>query len=189
MFNRGYTTMVDLLPPFTEQGLLPAGDYTLTLEQLRGSPLVLGGSGSQDWDSDWRKLLLDNLAVMIAHLRRVGVSEIFIDGSFVESKPHPNDIDGYFVCDPLRLYDGLLEAELQQLDPIWTWDPSRRYATRSSGKRQLPMWHKYRVELFPHVGQGSGILDQFGNELEFPSAFRQTRDFQPKGIVRIGGAS
>ena len=51
------------------------------------------------------------------------------------------------------------------------------------------MWHQYRVELYPHVpglGIGSGILDKFGNELEFPSAFRQCRrNGKPRGIVKI----
>jgi len=62
-------------------------------------------------------------------------------------------------------------------------------------KRQLPMWHRYRVELYPHVpglGLGSGILDRWGNELEFPSAFRQSRrDGTPRGIIKIryGGLS
>lgn len=56
-------------------------------------------------------------------------------------------------------------------------------------KRQLPMWHVYRVELYPHVGQLTGIRDKFGHELEFPSAFRQSRGTGlPKGIVKIGGA-
>jgi hypothetical protein len=48
------------------------------------------------------------------------------------------------------------------------------------------MWHKYRVELFPHVGQPTGITDRFGNDFVFPSAFRQSRDFKPKGIIKIG---
>lgn len=42
-------------------------------------------------------------------------------------------------------------------------------------------------ELYPHFsGLGSGIRDKFGNELEFPAAFRQCRrDSQPKGIVKL----
>ena len=54
-------------------------------------------------------------------------------------------------------------------------------------KRQLPMWHHYRVELYPHFpGLTSGITDPFGNELQYPSAFRQRRgDGLRKGIVRV----
>jgi len=48
------------------------------------------------------------------------------------------------------------------------------------------MWNAYRVELYPHFGQLSGIRDRFGNELEFPSAFRLSRrDGRPRGIVKI----
>lgn len=51
------------------------------------------------------------------------------------------------------------------------------------------MWHKYRIELYPHIpglGLGSGILDKWGKELEFPSAFRQSRrDGTPRGIIKI----
>jgi hypothetical protein len=51
------------------------------------------------------------------------------------------------------------------------------------------MWHCYRVELYPHVpglGIGCGIRDKHGHELEFPSAFRQSRrDGKPRGIVKI----
>ncbi len=55
------------------------------------------------------------------------------------------------------------------------------------------MWRQYRVELYPHVaGLGCGICDKYGNELEFPSAFRQSRrDGRPRGIIKIrhGGQS
>jgi hypothetical protein len=47
------------------------------------------------------------------------------------------------------------------------------------------MWHQYRVELFPHVGQLSGILDPHGNALEFPAAFRLSRRGMPKGIIKV----
>jgi hypothetical protein len=51
------------------------------------------------------------------------------------------------------------------------------------------MWHRYRVELYPHVpglGLGIGIVDKHGHEVEFPAAFRQSRrDGKPRGIVKI----
>lgn len=56
-------------------------------------------------------------------------------------------------------------------------------------KKQLPMWHRYRVELYPHIpglGLGSGIRDKHGHEVGFPAAFRQSRrDGTPRRIVRI----
>jgi hypothetical protein len=178
---------MDLLPPFTEDGLLPPGDYPLSLFELASSSLVVGTREVTAWDAEWRAQLVKNLAVMAGHLHQVGITEIFVDGSFVEAKPHPNDIDGYFVCDREFLISGALEAELGELDPVWRWDPQSRRPSPAGGKPQLPMWHKYRVELFPHFGQKVGIVDAFGHELEFPSAFRQSRAFQPKGIVKLVG--
>jgi len=181
------------LSTFTEEGLLLPGDYLLTLDELRASLLVLGPGGARpNWDSGWRSRLVDNLEVLVNQLWQIGVRDIFIDGSFVEDKDHPNDIDGYFVCDLRELASGELQRRLNLLDPhkVWTWDPRDRRAFRGYPKKQLPMWHQYRVELYPHFGQLSGIRDRFGNELEFPSAFRQSRrDGTPRGIVKIGGAS
>jgi hypothetical protein len=183
--------MVDL-PEFTEDGLLPPGDYLLTLEEIKATKLVLGPGQPRDhstWDAVWRERLLDNLTVLVRQLWTVGIDRIFINGSFVENKDHPNDIDGYFVCDMHRLASGELQRELNLLDPykIWTWDPASRRPYRGYPKKQLPMWHQYRVELYPHYGQLCGIRDQYGHELEFPSAFRRSRlDGKPKGIIQIG---
>lgn len=170
----------------------PPGDYVLTLDELRGSIVVSGPTGrSLTWDSAWRAKLVDNLAVLIGQLWLVGIREIYLNGSFVEDKDHPNHIDGYFVCELQQLASGQLERELNLVDPfkIWTWDPATRRSYRGYPKRQLPMWHTYRVELYPHVGQLSGIRDRYGHELEFPAAFRQSRQSgKPKGIIKIGGA-
>ena len=180
------------LPDFTADGLLPAGDYVLTLDELRESVLVVGPgdvSAYPSWDESWRRRLVDNLAILVAQLWQVGVTEIFVDGSFTEDKEHPNDIDGYFVCDLIRLASGRLQQDLNMLDPhkIWTWEPSSRRTYRGYPKKQLPMWHQYRVELYPHVpGLPCGIKDDCGNELEFPAAFRRSRlDGRPRGIVKI----
>ena len=87
------------LPAFDAQGLLPAGDYELTFDELRRSRLVAGPAGPDStWDTEWRKTLVDNLEVMTRQLWQVGIREVFADGSFVEEKDRPNDIDGYFVC-------------------------------------------------------------------------------------------
>ena len=180
------------IPDFTADGLLPPGDYEVTLDELRKSPLVAGfvdSAARPQWDAPWRGRLVDHLEVLVRQLWRVGVTEIFVDGSFAEDKDHPNDIDGYFICDLMRLASGELERELNLLDPhkVWTWDPSSRRPYRGYPKRQLPMWHQYRVELYPHFsGLSSGIRDEHGQELEFPSAFRRSRrDGKPRGIVKI----
>jgi hypothetical protein len=57
---------------------------------------------------------------------------------------------------------------------------------RGYTKKQLPMWHRYRVELYPHFGQPSGIKDEYGHDQQFPAAFRKSRDtFLPKGIIKL----
>jgi len=189
-----------VIPPFELDGLLPPGDYEVSFDELHHSVLVLGPGEPTDypsWDAPWRERLVNNLETLTRQLWRIGVTEVFADGSFAEDKDHPNDIDGYFVCDLDRLKSGELARQLNLLDPfkVWTWEPAARKPYRGYPKKQLPMWHKYRVELYPHVpglGIGSGIRDQHGHELEFPSAFRQSRrDGKPRGIVKIsyGGQS
>ena len=152
--------------------------------------MLVHGPGGPTWDSAWRAKLVENLAILVQQLWAVGIKDIWIDGSFVEAKDHPNDIDGYFVCDLAYLASGRLQQALNALDPqqVWTWDPETRRPYRGYPKLQLPMWHGYRVELYPHVGQLCGIRDRYGHELEFPSAFRQARPHgKPKGIITITG--
>ena len=179
------------LPDFDADGLLPQGDYYLTIEQLKQSKLVLGPGDPNaclTWDASWRERLVGNREILVRQLVTVGITEIWIDGSFVENKDHPNDIDGYFACELKRLAFGSLQRDLNLLDPhkIWTWDESSRRACPGFASLQLPMWHQYRVELYPHYRQLCGITDKYGNELEFPSAFRQSqRGFKPKGIVKL----
>lgn len=181
-----------VIPAFTPEGLLPRGDYEVTFKELRASRLVLGPDKAADcpnWDAPWREKLTHGLEVLVKQLWAVGITEIFADGSFAEDKDRPNDIDGYFECDLQHLASGELQRELNLIDPhkIWTWDPSSRRPYRGYPKKQLPMWHHYRVELYPHVpGLPSGIRDKHGYELEFPAAFRQSRrDGQPRGIIKI----
>lgn len=177
--------------PNFEDGLLPVSDYEVTFDELRASVLVngCGDLREKNWDKDWRNKLVNNLEIMAHQLWNVGIKDIFIDGSFVEEKDHPNDIDGYFECDLKYLASGVLQRDLnlQEPDKIWTWDHTTRKPYCGYPKKQLPMWHKYRVELYPHVvGMSSGIKDKFGNELEFPAAFRISRSHDgPKGIVKL----
>ena len=156
----------------------------MTFSQIQGSILVQGASST--WDVKWRSSLVENLKILVSHLWKQDIHEIYVNGSFVEDKDHPNDIDGYFNCD-INTFS-LLQSNLQKMDPCWTWDPSQRVRIQGSSKAQLPMWHKYHVELYPHfAGLMSGIRDEFGNDQPFPAAFRKTRGNPRirKGIVKI----
>ena len=179
------------IPPFQADGLLPPADYEASFADLRKSTLVIGpgASVSPNWDYTWRGRLVDMLEILTNQLWKVGITQVFADGSFVEDKDHPNDIDGYFECNLKYLASGDLQRDLNLLDPhkVWTWDPASRRPYPGYPKQQLPMWHQYRVELYPHVpGFSSGIRDLHGNELEFPSAFRQSRrNGALRGIVKL----
>ncbi|MET1250186.1 hypothetical protein ABWW58_15510 [Sporolactobacillus sp. STCC-11] len=171
---------------FNENGVLSPGDYPMTIEQLKSSLLVQGPGGGVPWNQQKRFMLVTNLSILVDQLHQVGIDEIFIDGSFVEDKANPSDIDGYFATSPYYLLD--IVRDLNKIDPhkIWTWDWKSRVYDRNSSKPQLPMWYRYKVELYPHVGQESGILDEYGHQQMFPAAFRKTRDtFLPKGIIKI----
>ncbi len=167
---------MDLPNRFNENGLLPRGDYELTIDELLTSILVNAPNPKPiEWDAAWRRRLVVNLAIIANQLWSVGIKNIFIDGSFVEEKNHPNDIDGYFEC---GIRDWLnLRPVLNNMDPYKCWDWPK------FGKPK--MWEAYHIELYPHYGQLCGIDDVTGFELQFPAAFRQSREFEPKGIVKL----
>lgn len=172
-------------PHFTGDGVLPH-DFALTYDQLEASVLVLG-PGRRRWDAAWRHKLVRLSKLLVGQLWAVGIEEVYLDGSFVESKPRPNDIDGYFVCSADRFFEAQL-PRLQQLDRCWTWDEDQLRFAADTAKPQLPMWHKYRTELYPHYAElsASGLKGPTGEDLTFPDAFRRRReDFHPKGLIRI----
>lgn len=142
-----------MIPQFSDTGRLPPGDYQATMAELRQSVLVTGPlSRPPTWDASWRAYLVDQLEVLVNELRQIGITNIYADGSFAEDKDHPNDIDGYFECDRSDFLTGKVERALNLLNPhkIQTWDPASRRTYRGYPKRQLPMWHQYRIELWPH---------------------------------------
>ncbi len=57
----------------------------------------------------------------------VGIREIYADGSFVEDKDHPNDIDGYFVCGLRELASGELGATAEPARSIQGLDMGSLY--------------------------------------------------------------
>ncbi len=75
------------IPPLTTEGYLPAGVHETALDEVRRRFGTFQGS-------DRRVHLCDRLAELISQLQRSGrFSGIVIDGSFVTSKPTPEDID------------------------------------------------------------------------------------------------
>jgi hypothetical protein len=69
------------VPDFTADGVLPAGDYAITVEQLKDSKLVLGPGLPKDhptWDASWRLKLVENLSVLYGQLCSIGITEVYV---------------------------------------------------------------------------------------------------------------
>jgi hypothetical protein len=174
------------LPRFTEDGVLPPGDYSLTLEGLRQSSLVQGPFSSAHQKR--RNELTLGLEPIVRQLWQSGVSEIYVNGSFATNKLEPADIDVYFECPAQRIASGELLEALNAIDPhrCWTWHDADSPPEPVSGKRQLPMWWQYRVEAWPEYGQLSGQIHPVtGAPLTHAELFRITKLGQPKGIIKL----
>jgi len=173
---------------FDREGCLPPGDLSLTLASLRAAVLVTGTPAlrAMGWDGVWRASLVDRLEILCRHLWVVGIVDVFVDGSFVTDKLRPGDIDGYFVCDFERFQRDQW-PRLLLLDPVWD---TRRRLPDAYGKLKPLMWHRYRVELFPHFlppfeATSVAAMNPAGQAVSFPDFFRFGRDGKPRGIVRV----
>lgn len=154
----------------------------MTLAALRQSPLVRGFGAGGAWDESWRSTLVDHLRVLCLQLWSVGVTDVFIDGSFCTDKAHPGDIDGYYACD-----HSSQRPKLLALDPIW--DMGKRRPNRIGQPKPL-MWHQYRIELFPLFAPpfeffSRAATGSHGQPIFFDEFFRHSRAGTPRGIVRV----
>lgn len=117
--------VVSQLPDFTDEGALPQGDFALSLADLVRSFLVEGPVDRDAYpnqDAEWRRRLVENLEILVGQLSQVGITEIFVNRSFVEDKDNSNDVEGHFECEVMELTNGDLQRESNLLDPrkIWT---------------------------------------------------------------------
>lgn len=146
------------------------------------------GVGSPNWDAAWREELVDGVTRVFELFSSAGgVTEFWLDGSFVEVVDRPSDIDVYFTLQDSRewltLPDRLngLEGE-----DIWIWDAAKRGMYPGSIHPKPPFWGRYRVDIYPDLGRPSGIFDENGNPMTFAEAIRQQRvTYRRKGIVRL----
>jgi hypothetical protein len=179
-----------MIPPFDARGLLPH-DCQTTLDELELSFLVTGkGVDSSSWDAPWRHQLVQNLrAVARTFWQAGGVREIWIDGSFVEARDQPGDIDCLFFLDDLRDWaTGAFQARLNAVEgeDLWNWSDARRRLYPGAKIPKPPFWGKYRIEMFPEFGRFCGITGPAGQLLTFSQAFRQQRGtFERKGILSL----
>jgi hypothetical protein len=80
-----------MLPPFDQNGNLPPGVHRCTAEEL----IERYGKGSPEREIESRELLR-----FIDWARQNGVRRLLINGSFITSKPEPNDVDLVILPNP-----------------------------------------------------------------------------------------
>lgn len=169
------------VPPVGENYVLPPGDYPLTLDELEQSLLVNGPSDGRfpGWDRDRRLWLVGNLRILVGQLRQVGINDIYIDGSFIESKGEPDDIDGYYTVDAAQLAQ--VVGRLYRVNPLLPRvnDQSTWVHIPKKGEKRPELYQQFHIELFWE------IITVPPSPAFFATWFRQTRSHRSKGIVRI----
>ena len=137
------------LPRFRQDGTLPVGEHLATWAEFASR---FGGNNH-------RTALLGGLRSVLAELERVGCRTAWIDGSFVTSKPEPNDFD---MC-----WDEA-GVDLAALDPVF-----RSFANKRAAQKAM-----YGGEMFP----AGGPADAQGTTYR---RWFQQKYGVAKGIVRI----
>lgn len=112
-----------MLPPFDTDGNLPPGVHVATWAELVAR---FGGTAR-------RTQLLAGLERALAVLKAAGCKRVYVDGSFVSSKPIPGDYD--LAWDPTHVDVATLVA----FDPVFAVFDSGRAAQKA----------KYQGELIP----------------------------------------
>lgn len=141
--------LVDLGPP-TPWPVLPPGIYDVTLADI----------AERFATTPHRRLLFDGFIRVVQALHRAGCRTVYLDGSFVTGKPHPDDFDG---CWDVRGVDP------EQIDPVLLIFENKREAQKA----------KYLGEMFIAQAEGApgrAFIDFF-----------QTEKFsgRKKGLLRI----
>jgi hypothetical protein len=78
-----------MIPNFNKYGYLPPGNHTTTWEEFE-----LRFAYNED-----RQRLILGLKAAADNLKRAGCRQLYVDGSFVTSKPSPNDWDACWELD------------------------------------------------------------------------------------------
>jgi hypothetical protein len=140
-----------VLPPFTDAGLLPPG-----LHQARWPEFT-----DRFGHNRHRLAILGGLRQAARALARAKCSRLFVDGSFVTTKPMPKDWDGAW---------DIAGVDSSLLDPILIdFTPAGR----------IQQQRKYLADLFP----ASWV--EHGTGLSFLNFFQLDRSGLPKGVVEL----
>lgn len=149
-----------MIPPLDpETGALPPGDHQATLEEIEKR---FGFTPRRRW-------LLKGLRAAVRAFWSAGIEEIYVDGGFCTEKPHPGDVDGYWVEPDLDVYS--------RVDPYWI--DFKPVFVRTARKWRWRMWADHGVEFLIHPAM------QATSEEGFPEFFRHDRAGQPRGVIRV----
>jgi hypothetical protein len=141
------------IPDCDHNGNLPPGIHRAALEDL----------DTFAWNAR-RRDLLGGLRRALAALAAAGVRRVWIDGSFVTSKPNPNDVDGCWEYGPW--------VDVNKLDPVFLRIRPPREDMRS----------KYGVDF---LISGTPLRDPEAHGRPVEEFFQVDEDGNPKGILLI----
>lgn len=142
-----------MIPPFTEDGFLPPGVHPATLAEFEDRFISSTSSGR-------RRELWSRLRELIADARRTAfIRHIFIAGSFVTTKPDPNDFDCLLVFDQTPASADLRPFEYNLL-------------SQSAARR------RFRGDIV-------AVLAGSPRRQQFWKLFQMNRQQQPIGIVEV----
>lgn len=137
------------IPPFTADGILPAGIYYASWAAFTARFAI---TPAREW-------LLEGLRMAVVEFLSAGCKTLYVDGSFVSSKPIPNDYDACWDPDDVdldRLDPVLLLTEMGQptqkakyRGEFWMADAP----TRTTVSPHLALFQNDR-----HTGQAKGII-------------------------------
>ena len=139
-----------MIPPFQPDGNLPPGIHTATWEEVVDR---LGGNPHRD-------RLLDGLRRAIANLQDSGCRRVYLNGSFVTSKPEPNDFDACWETE---------DVDFSKVSPIFL------------DRDDLIIYDRRRQQA---VFGGELLPDRYFG-IDFLGTFQRDRSGQPKGIIAI----
>ncbi len=142
-----------MIPAFRADGQLPVGVHV-----------------ANDWDeiknrfggTPKRRVLIQKLRLGLENLRDAGCPFVLLDGSFISTKPIPNDVDGCWEYSP--------QMDLAVIDQAFI---------RLTATDRAALKARYGMDFF--------IADMIegGSGQPFSAFFQRDRAGNPKGIVRL----
>ena len=143
-----------MLPDFDATGNLVPGIHVATLDEVGA---IFAGNPHRRW-------LFEGVRMAVDPLSRAHCSRIYLDGSFVSTKPFPSDYDACYELSGMNL------QELRKIEPVFFEFSSKRAAQKA----------KFRGEWFP------AEMQETKSGITFLDFFRIDRNTGgAKGIVAL----